>query len=116
MSNSTSLSEEASVSSGTRVQDLSSLKPMFSAISQQLQQQKMKKKRNLPRNPGKCPSLFSIFVTIVLDFLQLILINLPICVFYFIVSNPDAEVIALSPKTLLATNRFLCEICNKGFQ
>ncbi|KAF8718050.1 hypothetical protein HU200_025522 [Digitaria exilis] len=25
-------------------------------------------------------------------------------------------VIALSPKTLLATNRFVCEICNKGFQ
>lgn len=24
--------------------------------------------------------------------------------------------IALSPKTLLATNRFVCEICNKGFQ
>ncbi|KAL3536285.1 hypothetical protein ACH5RR_004746 [Cinchona calisaya] len=30
--------------------------------------------------------------------------------------DPDAEVIALSPKTLMATNRFLCEICNKGFQ
>ncbi|TYH66240.1 hypothetical protein ES332_D06G109300v1 [Gossypium tomentosum] len=30
--------------------------------------------------------------------------------------DPDAEVIALSPKTLLATNRFMCEICNKGFQ
>ncbi|KAL4194586.1 hypothetical protein AMTRI_Chr05g69350 [Amborella trichopoda] len=30
--------------------------------------------------------------------------------------NPDAEVIALSPKTLMATNRFVCEICNKGFQ
>ncbi|CAA3029187.1 indeterminate-domain 12-like [Olea europaea subsp. europaea] len=29
---------------------------------------------------------------------------------------PDAEVMALSPKTLLATNRFVCEICNKGFQ
>ncbi|WVZ86748.1 hypothetical protein U9M48_033484, partial [Paspalum notatum var. saurae] len=29
---------------------------------------------------------------------------------------PDAEVIALSPKTLLATNRFVCEVCNKGFQ
>ncbi|XP_010279249.1 PREDICTED: protein indeterminate-domain 12-like [Nelumbo nucifera] len=81
MSNSTSLSEEASVSSGNRVQDLSSLNPMFSAISQQPQQQKIKKKRNLPGNP-----------------------------------DPDAEVIALSPKTLLATNRFVCEICNKGFQ
>ncbi|KAL8092639.1 protein indeterminate-domain 12-like [Apium graveolens] len=30
--------------------------------------------------------------------------------------DPDAEVISLSPKTLLATNRFVCEICNKGFQ
>ncbi|XVE77656.1 hypothetical protein DITRI_Ditri13aG0079900 [Diplodiscus trichospermus] len=29
---------------------------------------------------------------------------------------PNAEVIALSPTTLMATNRFLCEICNKGFQ
>jgi transposase-like protein len=31
-------------------------------------------------------------------------------------SDPEAEVIALSPQTLLATNRFICEICNKGFQ
>ncbi|KAL5711426.1 hypothetical protein ACHQM5_021884 [Ranunculus cassubicifolius] len=30
--------------------------------------------------------------------------------------DPDAEVIALSPKTLMATNRFVCEICQKGFQ
>ncbi|KAJ3694485.1 hypothetical protein LUZ60_009965 [Juncus effusus] len=30
--------------------------------------------------------------------------------------DPDAEVISLSPKTLMATNRFLCEICGKGFQ
>ncbi|KAJ4882022.1 Protein indeterminate-domain 7 [Raphanus sativus] len=30
--------------------------------------------------------------------------------------DPDAEVMALSPKTLMATNRFICEICNKGFQ
>ncbi|KAJ7551054.1 hypothetical protein O6H91_07G131900 [Diphasiastrum complanatum] len=29
---------------------------------------------------------------------------------------PDAEVISLSPKTLMATNRFVCEICGKGFQ
>ncbi|KVI09546.1 Zinc finger, C2H2 [Cynara cardunculus var. scolymus] len=31
-------------------------------------------------------------------------------------SDPDAEVMALSPKSLMATNRFVCEICNKGFQ
>lgn len=30
--------------------------------------------------------------------------------------DPDAEVVALSPKTLVATIRFVCEICNKGFQ
>ncbi|KAI3737018.1 hypothetical protein L2E82_27011 [Cichorium intybus] len=30
--------------------------------------------------------------------------------------DPDAEVIALSPNSLLATNRFICDICNKGFQ
>ncbi|KAL3498639.1 hypothetical protein ACH5RR_041371 [Cinchona calisaya] len=30
--------------------------------------------------------------------------------------DPEAEVIALSPRTLMATNRFVCEICNKGFQ
>ncbi|KAJ0113281.1 hypothetical protein Patl1_03295 [Pistacia atlantica] len=79
MSNSTSLSEEASVSSGTRIQDFGAggLNP---SVSPQ-QPQKIKKKRSLPGNP-----------------------------------DPDAEVIALSPKTLLATNRFVCEICNKGFQ
>jgi len=35
-------------------------------------------------------------------------------VFYEI--DPTAEVVALSPTTLMATNRFVCEICNKGFQ
>nr|GEU76554.1 protein indeterminate-domain 2-like [Tanacetum cinerariifolium] len=30
--------------------------------------------------------------------------------------DPTADVIALSPTTLMATNRFVCEICNKGFQ
>ena len=51
MSNSTSLSEEASVSSGTRVQDFGGLNPLLSTLSPQ-QPQKMKKKRNLPGNPG----------------------------------------------------------------
>ncbi|XP_047170802.1 zinc finger protein GAI-ASSOCIATED FACTOR 1-like [Vigna umbellata] len=54
---------------------------------QQQQQQATKKKRNLPGTPGKYSNL-----------------------------NPNAEVIALSPTTLMATNRFVCEICNKGFQ
>ncbi|XP_035540717.1 protein indeterminate-domain 12-like [Juglans regia] len=30
--------------------------------------------------------------------------------------NPDAEVVALSPRTLMATNRYICEVCHKGFQ
>ncbi|KAF6158516.1 hypothetical protein GIB67_040030 [Kingdonia uniflora] len=30
--------------------------------------------------------------------------------------NPDSEVIALSPKTLMTANRFVCDICKKGFQ
>ncbi|XP_062195288.1 protein indeterminate-domain 7-like [Phragmites australis] len=32
--------------------------------------------------------------------------------------NPDpaAEVIALSPQTLMATNRYICEVCGKGFK
>ncbi|KAF9607046.1 hypothetical protein IFM89_030819 [Coptis chinensis] len=82
MSNSTSLSEEASVSSVTGVQDFSSLNMMFSPpLCPQQQQKQNKRKRNLPGNP-----------------------------------DPEAEVIALSPRSLLATNRFVCEICNKGFQ
>ncbi|GMH11430.1 hypothetical protein Nepgr_013271 [Nepenthes gracilis] len=36
--------------------------------------------------------------------------------YLIIVADPDAEVIALSPKALMATNRFVCEICNQGFQ
>jgi len=57
MSNSTSLSEEASVSSGTRVQEFGSLNPLasnFSPLQHQQQQQKIiKKKRSLPGNPGR---------------------------------------------------------------
>ncbi|MCL7032087.1 hypothetical protein MKW94_027801 [Papaver nudicaule] len=30
--------------------------------------------------------------------------------------DPEAEVVALSPRTLMATNRFVCEVCSKGFQ
>ncbi|KAG1358645.1 protein indeterminate-domain 7 [Cocos nucifera] len=89
MSNSTSISEEASVSSEMRAHDFSkSLSSLFTPITpphhqqqQQEPQPKSKKKRSQPGNP-----------------------------------DPDAEVIALSPKTLMATNRFVCEICNKGFQ
>ncbi|KAM7268970.1 hypothetical protein ACFE04_024467 [Oxalis oulophora] len=30
--------------------------------------------------------------------------------------DPNAEVVALSPRTLMATNRYICEVCHKGFQ
>ncbi|OAY46460.2 protein indeterminate-domain 16 isoform X2 [Manihot esculenta] len=30
--------------------------------------------------------------------------------------TPDAEVVSLSPKTLLESDRYVCEICNQGFQ
>lgn len=35
---------------------------------------------------------------------------------YYVEADPDAEVIAMSPASLMATNRFICEICNKGFK
>ncbi|XP_031477026.1 protein indeterminate-domain 12-like [Nymphaea colorata] len=83
---SSSISEEASVSSGNnnnRVEFCIGVQaPNFTTITPPpSHQQPAKKKRSLPGNP-----------------------------------DPDAEVIALSPKTLMATNRFICEICNKGFQ
>ncbi|CAN8266802.1 unnamed protein product [Cochlearia groenlandica] len=56
-----------------------------------------KKRRNQPGNPSKYLLLHVIIV-------------------YFLYINPDAEVVALSPKTLMATNRFICDVCNKGFQ
>lgn len=30
--------------------------------------------------------------------------------------DPDAEVVSLSPNTLLESDRYICEICNQGFQ
>ncbi|KAE8657493.1 Protein indeterminate-domain 2 [Hibiscus syriacus] len=74
MSNLTSASGEASVSSENRGE------VGYFAVPP-AQTQPVKRKRNPPGNP-----------------------------------DPDAEVIALSPKTLMSTNRFMCEICGKGFQ
>lgn len=110
MSNSTSLSEEAaSVSSGTRVQDFGGLNPVVSTISSQQQPQKIKKKRSLPGNPGT----YIGDKFLIINFHDFDFTNYDLA---FPLLDPDAEVIALSPKTLLATNRFVCEICNKGFQ
>ncbi|XP_027080967.1 protein indeterminate-domain 7 [Coffea arabica] len=87
MSNLTSGSNDASISSGNRLEigavypQQQQQPPLASSPTNQSAQPASKKKRNLPGNP-----------------------------------DPEAEVIALSPRTLLATNRFICEICNKGFQ
>ncbi|XAR70786.1 hypothetical protein NMG60_11027773 [Bertholletia excelsa] len=86
VSNLTSASNEASISSSNRNESGSTMYPPHQAFASPNHQQPPpplppKKKRNLPGNP-----------------------------------DPDAEVVALSPKTLMATNRFICEICNKGFQ
>lgn len=42
---------------------------------------------------------------------ELIKLNL-----YIIWLDPDAEVVSLSPKTLLESDRYVCEICNQGFR
>ena len=34
----------------------------------------------------------------------------------FVNIDPDAEVVSLSPKTLLESDKYVCEICNQGFQ
>ncbi|KAL4592591.1 hypothetical protein LXL04_005591 [Taraxacum kok-saghyz] len=92
MSNLTSASNEASLSSSSNKNEVSTtMYPPPQQMQQSLAsvpinsnnqiQTNNKKKRNLPGNP-----------------------------------DPEAEVIAMSPKSLMATNRFVCEICNKGFQ
>ncbi|KAL2471968.1 Protein indeterminate-domain 7 [Abeliophyllum distichum] len=83
MSNLTSASNEASISSSNRTEIATTVYPQqsFAISPDNPTRPPPKKKRNLPGNP-----------------------------------DPEAEVVALSPKSLLATNRFLCEICNKGFQ
>ncbi|KAL6568262.1 hypothetical protein OROHE_003946 [Orobanche hederae] len=86
MSNLTSASNEASVSSSNRNDnggDVIMFSPQYNFPPPPSNQSlpPLKKKRNQPGHP-----------------------------------DPDAEVIALSPRTLLATNRFVCEVCSKGFQ
>ncbi|XLV03556.1 hypothetical protein S245_017893 [Arachis hypogaea] len=74
-----------------------------------------KKKRNLPGVPGtnkngkKRHFCFLPSSDFIIIFFLKYMYNL-----HF--TYPYAEVIALSPKILLATNRFMCQICNKNFQ
>jgi len=67
ISNSTSLSGDASVSSGTKVQDLGGLSQGLSNVSPQQQPQKIKKKRSLPGNPG---TLRYQFIIIIIEFFE----------------------------------------------
>lgn len=60
--------------------------------------------------------LFTFRVCVKIIFLPRMCLRLSFHVKLVSLADPDAEVIALSPKALLATNRFVCEICNKGFQ
>ncbi|WVY98463.1 hypothetical protein V8G54_030614 [Vigna mungo] len=76
-----------------------------------------KKRRNQPGTPSK--KIILLFV-VRIQFEQVIkakgFFNNLLFVIFMGVKDPDAEVIELSPKTLMATNRFICEVCNKGFQ
>lgn len=88
----------------------------------------LKRKRNLPGTPGKCIFISTLqlhtlhFFSFVYWSTQssscILFLNFLFDIGYFnnSIADPDAEVIALSPKSLMATNRFVCEICNKGFQ
>ncbi|RZC84050.1 hypothetical protein C5167_046839 [Papaver somniferum] len=96
-SNSTSLSEEVSAGSShgnnnttTRLQDLSPILFSSSSTDHHHEQHQQQSEETTTKTRKKR--------------------NLP--------GNPDpnAEVVALSPTTLMATNRFVCEVCNKGFQ
>ena len=71
-------------------------------------------------SPSYFIPFFSSFVCWVCGWVFLLII-LIVCSYYYYYyflfwTDPEAEVIALSPKSLMATNRFICEICNKGFQ
>lgn len=79
----------------------------------------VKKKRNLPKTPGLCvpATVASVFVCVRTAATPsapvfsdgLLAWPLPP------VADPGAEVIALSSRTLLSTNHFMCKVCGKGF-
>lgn len=107
----TSASNEASVSS-TNINDHGGGE-MYRPPYTSSQAPPAKKKRNQPGHPGKDRIFFS---QILIPFHQILYISTKNQVLIVFSTDPGSEVIALSPKTLMATNRFVCEICNKGFQ
>ncbi|XP_058743518.1 protein indeterminate-domain 11-like [Vicia villosa] len=97
MSNLTSASGEASASSGNKTEFGTSSSYQQQHQQQQQQQHHQQQQHLVPQTQTQSQPMKKKR-------------NLP--------GNPDpeAEVIAMSPKSLLAKNRFICEICNKGFQ
>ncbi|KAJ4833793.1 hypothetical protein Tsubulata_014712 [Turnera subulata] len=128
VSNLTSASGEISVSSGSRT-ETGAMYPQQPIASTNQTPPPPKKKRSLPGNPGfkfNQNHNYKYLLVLLYNYQQKLFSLLHffllfpkadlICIVGFEPADPDAEVIALSPKTLMAKNRFLCEICNKGFQ
>ncbi|CAN0898990.1 Zinc finger protein GAI-ASSOCIATED FACTOR 1 [Linum grandiflorum] len=125
---STNLSgEEGSFSSGDEVhhldkQLLNHFPPPNSAApnTDGCGQPPAKKKRNLPGTPDILYDPFALRKHITASLSRLKCLQGKKKLTYIHISwqntDPSAEVMALSPTTLMATNRFVCEICNKGFQ
>jgi hypothetical protein len=79
----------------------------------------VKKKRNLPGTPGLC--MLATVVSVLVCMRTAATPSAPVCSDGLLawplplVADPGAEVIALSPRTLLSTNRFVCKVCGEGF-
>ena len=79
----------------------------------------VKKKRNLPKTPGLCVS--ATVASVLVCVRTAVTPSAPVFSDSLLawplppVADPGAEVIALSPRTLLSTNRFVCKVCGKGF-
>lgn len=64
------------------------------------------------RRPAGTPGNNNTRTVCLLNFVSFVL---PIFSFCLCI-DPDAEVVSLSPKTLLESDRYVCDICNQGFQ
>ncbi|TKY59755.1 SHOOT GRAVITROPISM 5 protein [Spatholobus suberectus] len=69
-------------------------------------------------DPQAHPVKFSLFRARFEAFSKIrgVLIFSPKLIFFYLSADPDAEVVSLSPTTLLESDRYVCEICNQGFQ